>query len=136
MKKAWFSTKELIGIASLPGTRQGVTDRSRREHWIKRPQRGVQGNGFEFALESLPLDVQRALTGRQMLEPSVAPYAVITPGVEQGYDAYDAVNAFFRQMSPEQCKLAVKAMMSMGIDKFMICLGVCPDDVGQAEKGK
>ncbi len=40
MKKEWFTTAELLGMAGLPKTRQGVNKRAREDGWEKRRHKG------------------------------------------------------------------------------------------------
>lgn len=62
MKKEWFTTAELLGMAGLPKTRQGVNKRAREDGWEKRRHKGVQGRGVEYSLYSLPEPVQFSLS--------------------------------------------------------------------------
>lgn len=72
MKKEWFTTAELLGMAGLPKTRQGVNKRAREDGWEKRRHKGVQGRGVEYSLYSLPEPVQHSLS----LQESPSSYAV------------------------------------------------------------
>lgn len=60
--KEWYSTKELLGVAGLPKSRQGVNRRAREGNWQKRKRAGVQGKGVEYAFSSLPETVRDSLT--------------------------------------------------------------------------
>lgn len=62
MKKEWFTTTELLGMAGLPKTRQGVNKRAREDGWKKRRHKAVQGRGVEYSLHSLPELVQHSLS--------------------------------------------------------------------------
>jgi len=55
--KAWFSTKELVGVAGLPGTDRGIQIMAKREDWKKQKRKGC-GGGWEYYISSLPLKVQ------------------------------------------------------------------------------
>jgi len=55
MKQEWFAAKELIGVAGLPGSTQGIHGMARRQEWIKRRRRGVQGRAVEYHIDSLPI---------------------------------------------------------------------------------
>lgn len=72
MKKEWFTTAELLGMAGLPKTRQGVNKRAREDGWEKRRHKGVQGRGVEYSLYSLPELVQHSLS----LQETPSSYAV------------------------------------------------------------
>lgn len=61
MKKEWFSTNELTGIAGLPSTIQGINQKARREHWKSRKRTGVQGKALEYHIESIPDKVRLVL---------------------------------------------------------------------------
>lgn len=54
MKKEWFSTNELTGIAGLPSTIQGINQKARREHWTSRKRLGIQGKALEYHIDSIP----------------------------------------------------------------------------------
>ncbi|AOM41537.1 DNA-binding protein [Xenorhabdus hominickii] len=62
MKKEWYSAKELIGLAGLPSSPQGVNLMARRESWEQRRKRGVQGKALEYHVNSLPEEVLNVLT--------------------------------------------------------------------------
>ena len=61
MKKEWFAAKELTGIAGLPSSPQGINLMARREGWISRRRKGVQGKALEYHIDSLPSDVRNLL---------------------------------------------------------------------------
>ena len=61
MEKKWFSARELMGKAGLPSTPQGVNLMARREGWISRRRKGVQGKALEYHIDSLPSDVRNLL---------------------------------------------------------------------------
>ena len=42
MKKEWYTAKELVGLAGLPNSPQGVNLMARREGWENRRKRGVK----------------------------------------------------------------------------------------------
>lgn len=69
MKNEWFAAKELIGIAGLPASTQGINLMARREGWISRRRKGVQGKALEYHIKSLPANVQKLLFLRE--EPAV-----------------------------------------------------------------
>ena len=126
MKKAWFSTKELLGVAGLPTTRQGLTGRARRENWDRQQRTGVQGRGLEYALSSLPLEVQRALTQREMREETASPYRASVKAPVTEADPLAAWMAIYQQFLPEERDNVISLVMREGIEKFMTRLGIAP----------
>lgn len=46
--KEWYTLKELIGIADLPSTPQGILLYAKKENWRRRRAPGVKGNVFEY----------------------------------------------------------------------------------------
>lgn len=50
MKKEWFAAKELTGVAGLPSSPQGINLMARREGWISRRRKGVQGKRWNTIL--------------------------------------------------------------------------------------
>ncbi|WP_387464420.1 DNA-binding protein [Photorhabdus sp. RM323S] len=62
MKKEWYSAKELVGIAGLPSSPQGINLMARREGWEYRRKLGVQGKALEYNINSLPEDVLNMLS--------------------------------------------------------------------------
>ncbi|MDW5502319.1 DNA-binding protein [Pseudomonas lundensis] len=54
MNKEWFAAKELTGVAGLPSSPQGINLMARREGWISRRRKGVQGKALEYHIDSLP----------------------------------------------------------------------------------
>ena len=69
MKNEWFAAKELIGIAGLPSSTQGINLMARRENWLSRRRKGVQGKALEYHIDSLPGGVKKLLALRE--EPAV-----------------------------------------------------------------
>ena len=63
--KQWYETKELIGLPGLPGTRQGINLKAKKEEWKKRKALGVMGRAFEFHIDSLPLVTQDILKNNE-----------------------------------------------------------------------
>lgn len=61
MKNEWFAAKELTGIAGLPSSPQGINLMARREGWISRRRKGVQGKALEYHIDSLPSNVRNLL---------------------------------------------------------------------------
>ena len=69
MEKSWLAPDELVGIAGLPKSRQGVNRRAREEGWEKRRRKGVQGRAVEYAFDSLPQMVRQRLQLKEMSAP-------------------------------------------------------------------
>jgi hypothetical protein len=69
MKNEWFAAKELIGIAGLPSSTQGINLMARRENWLSRRRKGVQGKALEYHFDSLPTGVKNLLVLRE--EPAI-----------------------------------------------------------------
>lgn len=61
MKKEWFAAKELTGVAGLPSSPQGINLMARREGWISRRRKGVQGKALEYHIDSLPTGTRNLL---------------------------------------------------------------------------
>jgi len=129
MKKAWFCTKALLGVAGLPKTRQGLTSRARREKWDSRHRLGVQGRGLEYALESLPPEVQQALMQREMRDQPAADYLVGPKSPAMETDTLAAWIAIYQQFLPEERNNVISLVLREGIEQFMVRLGISrPDD--------
>ncbi|WP_413735412.1 YfeC-like transcriptional regulator [Sodalis sp. RH21] len=127
MKKDWFRTSELMGIAKLPTTRQGITARARREKWVSRPVIGVQGKGLEFARESLPQAVQRELTRLAMRDEPAEPYLANAAGRgEPEKDPLAAWIAIYQQFQPEELDDVISFVLREGIAAFLTRLGILP----------
>lgn len=69
MDKEWFAPHELVGVAGLPKSPQGLNKRAREDGWEKRRRKGVQGRAVEYALRSLPSEVRSSL----LMEETSAP---------------------------------------------------------------
>ncbi|SIO94825.1 transposase domain-containing protein [Vibrio spartinae] len=61
----WVQAKELINLAGLPGTPQGISYKARTGGWVKRNVEGVKGRVYEYLLSSLPASVQSAVLKKQ-----------------------------------------------------------------------
>lgn len=66
MQKVWFATKDLLGVAGLPTTYQGINKRAYQEVWRCRRRTGVQGRALEYHMSSLPKNVQAVLKERNI----------------------------------------------------------------------
>ena len=78
MKKEWYTAKELVGLAGLPNSPQGVNLMARREGWENRRKRGVQGKAVEYSVKSLPEEVVSVLAAH---EPP-AEYLLVIQGIK------------------------------------------------------
>jgi len=65
MKNEWFAAKELTGIAGLPSSTQGINLMARREGWVSRRRKGVQGKALEYHVDSLPTGARNLLILRE-----------------------------------------------------------------------
>lgn len=61
MKKEWFTAKELTSVAGLPSSPQGINLMARREGWLSRRRKGVQGKALEYHIDSLPNSTRNLL---------------------------------------------------------------------------
>ncbi len=52
--KEWYAAKDLVGIAGLPSSTQGINLMARRDGWEQRRRQGVQGKALEYHIRSLP----------------------------------------------------------------------------------
>ncbi|EKT61549.1 DNA-binding protein [Providencia sneebia] len=62
MQKEWLTAKELVGLNGLPMTTQGINAMARRENWVCRKRRGIQGKALEYHINSLPVDLFEPLS--------------------------------------------------------------------------
>lgn len=65
MKNEWFAAKELTGIAGLPSSPQGINLMARRQGWISRRRKGVQGKALEYHINSIPNSARNLLMLRE-----------------------------------------------------------------------
>ncbi|MEZ9430745.1 transposase domain-containing protein [Vibrio splendidus] len=61
----WILAKDLLGVAGLPETPQGISYRARKEGWQKQQAKGVKGRVLEYRVSTLPVQVQTALMRKQ-----------------------------------------------------------------------
>ncbi|WP_083859469.1 Mu transposase C-terminal domain-containing protein [Oceanibaculum indicum] len=69
MKAEWFTAAELARLAlpGLPGTRQNIASRAKRENWRSR-ERKASGGGIEYHVSSLPQPAREVLAARAAAE--------------------------------------------------------------------
>ncbi|WP_038903297.1 DNA-binding protein [Dickeya zeae] len=67
MEKTWFTTNELLGVAGLPKSRQGLNKKAKDHGWERRRRKGVQGKGVEYAIWSLPEEVKATLMSATLM---------------------------------------------------------------------
>lgn len=58
MNKEWLTAKELVGRQGLPTSTQGINAMARREKWLSRKRRGIQGKALEYHISSVPIDFE------------------------------------------------------------------------------
>ncbi|MBC8944816.1 MULTISPECIES: DNA-binding protein [Xenorhabdus] len=115
MKKEWYSAKELIGLAGLPSSPQGVNLMARREGWEQRRKRGVQGKALEYHINSLPEDVLNVLT---VSESSVEYYR------NKRQDPFMIwVEAYYQLTKPERERM-VKFILRKGLASIVQYIGI------------
>ena len=123
MKHAWFSTQELLSVAGLPGTRQGLCDLARREKWNRRRRQGAQGRGMEYAFDSLPAAMQQALLRRKMRGGDEAEWALDAPVARVSASLATWI-AIYRQLTIEERERVIAFVMREGIGAFIVRLGL------------
>ncbi|MCE3056983.1 transcriptional regulator [Aggregatibacter actinomycetemcomitans] len=75
MIREWLELKDLLGVAGLPETVQGVTKKAKLENWERRLIKGRKGKTYEYHYLSMPYEVQRALGfKRNIIEDPTAQY--------------------------------------------------------------
>ncbi len=65
--KEWFSPKEIINIAGMPSTTQGINRKARAENWVARKRSGGRGKALEYHIHSLPTEVKNILNAKDDL---------------------------------------------------------------------
>lgn len=70
--KEWYQTKELVGLAGLPGTIRGINHKAKVENWLKRKPEGIKGRAYEYHIDSIPREALEDLSpgNSEMPEPS------------------------------------------------------------------
>ncbi|PHM37350.1 DNA-binding protein [Xenorhabdus innexi] len=115
MKKEWYSAKELMGLAGLPSSPQGVNLMARREGWEQRRKRGVQGKALEYHVNSLPEDVLSVLA---LSESSVEYYR------NKRQDPFMIwVEAYYQLTKPERERM-VKFILRKGLASLFQYTGI------------
>ncbi len=107
--KEWFSPKELLSIAGMPSTTQGINRKARAEKWTSRKRSGVRGKALEYHISSLSIDVKKALC----LEEESATY-VVSP-----IDPLQLWMTAFEQLSTEEQTIVSSWLMRNGIKDFI-----------------
>src|SRR3569832_1951152 len=82
MRRDWYSASDLAGRPGIPGTKQGINDRAKRENW-QRSRRQGRGGGYEYHLTSLPPITQASLITQRSLSPRPRPTAANPPGAQR-----------------------------------------------------
>ena len=63
-KKEWYSAKELSGLPGLPKSDRNIRIKAERQNWLSQPK--VVGKGFEYHIDSLPIETQGFLKAQQI----------------------------------------------------------------------
>ncbi|AWH89225.1 DNA-binding protein [Limnobaculum parvum] len=124
MKKEWFSTRELTGVAGLPGTIQGINQKAHREKWESRKRTGVQGKALEYYINSIPEKVQIALQAKE----NGVPFDAIPN------DSLSVWISAFHQLTATEREKLISLLMRQGIAGLMakVNWGEGSDDASQS----
>lgn len=77
MTKEWFSTVEIAELLDVGDRR--VRDRAKQENWQKQRRQGL-GGGFEYHLNSLPLEARQKLTKQEAEKIAKSPTSLMRAG--------------------------------------------------------
>ncbi|MBG6247040.1 MULTISPECIES: DNA-binding protein [Symbiopectobacterium] len=122
MKKKWFTTAELLGMAGLPKTRQGVNKRAREDGWEKRRHKGVQWRDVEYSLYSLPELVQHSLS----LQETPSSYAVRQADMLAVW--IQIYQQFYQQCSEQEREALVAHILRYGMASVLSQLRISSSD--------
>lgn len=109
MKKEWFSTNELTGIAGLPSTIQGINQKARREQWKSRKRLGIQGKALEYHIDSVPDKVKQILRTHE----NGAQY------ITNGNDPFTIWVTAYNQLTPTERDKIVALIVRDGVTELM-----------------
>lgn len=109
MKNEWFAARELTGIAGLPSSPQGINLMARREGWISRRRKGVQGKAVEYHINSLPIGARSLL----VLQEAPAEYQV------EHQDPLAVWVEYYYHLSESEREKVLTFLMREGIDSLL-----------------
>ncbi|SMB43894.1 transposase [Serratia proteamaculans] len=109
MKNEWFAARELTGIAGLPSSPQGINLMARREGWISRRRKGIQGKAVEYHISSLPIGTRSLL----MLQETPAEYQV------ERKDPLAVWVEYYYHLSESEREKVLTFLMREGIDSLL-----------------
>jgi hypothetical protein len=109
MKNEWFAARELTGIAGLPSSPQGINLMARREGWISRRRKGVQGKAVEYHINSLPIGARSLL----VLQEDPAEYQV------ERQDPLAVWVEYYYHLSESEREKVLTFLMREGIDSLL-----------------
>ncbi|MCX8600546.1 MULTISPECIES: DNA-binding protein [unclassified Gilliamella] len=107
--KEWFSSKELLSIAGMPSTIQGINRKARAEKWTARKRAGVRGKALEYHISSFSVEVKKALS----IEEVSASY-LVSP-----IEPLQLWITAFEQLSTDEQAIVTAWLMRNGIKDFM-----------------
>ncbi|EKT61151.1 DNA-binding protein [Providencia burhodogranariea] len=105
MHKEWLTAKELAGLQGLPMTTQGINAMARRENWVCRKRRGIQGKALEYHINSLP----------EGLFESFSVYEISAPYQAKQNDNSLIWQEIYNQLSSEERDLILAFIMREGV---------------------
>lgn len=109
MKKEWFSTNGLTGIAGLPSTIQGINQKARREHWTSRKRLGIQGKALEYHIDSIPDKAKNILRAHE----NGAQY------MANGNDPFTIWVTAYNQLTPSERDQIITLIVRSGVIGLM-----------------
>ncbi|HEH9720114.1 DNA-binding protein [Pasteurella multocida] len=119
MIQEWLELKNILGVAGLPETVQGVTKKAKLENWQRRLIKGRKGKTFEYYVGDMPPAVQQAL-GFKPNEAKNEPLPI--ERVDERLESIDRIMAAISSLEAK-----VKELEEPTLDSL-------PDTLDQAEK--
>ncbi|AWX13782.1 hypothetical protein CEP49_04040 [Mergibacter septicus] len=110
--ETWLTTKELLGLTSLPSSERGINKRATRENWEKRQREGVKGKIYEYAFTSLPQEVQAELLLKNAKE-TISELSVPTQGVKGKNYLPEVIWAPFDKATNRQKEVAQRRLAAV-----------------------
>ncbi|MEL7290448.1 MAG: S24 family peptidase [Pseudomonadota bacterium] len=69
--REWFVSSELLGLDGMPNTIEGISQKSRRNKWLRRKASG-NGRSYEYHISNFHNDVKRQLIEKYVTDPKEA----------------------------------------------------------------
>jgi len=98
--REWYTSSELVGLDGMPNSLEGISQKSRRNSWLRRKASG-QGRAMEYHISNFHVDVKKQLIEKYVPDSEDAEKLMTLPAPECAYSGVKLTNENIDEFSTE-----------------------------------